>query len=107
MPQPKVHPSHAHRQAAYRRRCQEAARQQLKEKALPALPTISTIPGIARWRQAVANATQLLSATVQEMETYYDDRSEEWQESERGEDFRERLDTLCEARDALAELTTI
>lgn len=41
---------------------------------------------------------------AQEMEDYFNDRSEEWQESERGDNFQERLDALCEARDTVAEL---
>ena len=105
MPQRKMHASHAHRQAAYRKRCLEAQQRQLQEKGLPALPAIPTVPGTPRWRLAVAKATELLSMVAQEMEDYFADRSEEWQESERGEGFRERLDTLCEARDAVAELT--
>jgi hypothetical protein len=44
---------------------------------------------------------------AEEMETYYDDRSEEWQEGDRGESFRECLDELCEARDSVADLTVI
>jgi hypothetical protein len=32
---------------------------------------------------------------------YRDDRSEEWQESERGEEFQEKLDLLQEAIEAL------
>jgi hypothetical protein len=76
---------------------------QLQEKGLPASPAISTMPGTARWRQAVANAVELLSMVADEMESYFDDRSEGWQQSERGDSFRESIDTLCEARDAVAE----
>jgi hypothetical protein len=61
------------------------------------------MPGTARWRQAVANALDLLSMVVDEMDSYFGDRSEQWQESERGDSFRERIDALCEARDAVAD----
>jgi len=105
MPQRRVHASNAHRQAAYHRRRQEAIRRQRQEKGLPASPTISTMPGTARWRQALANAADLLSMVVDEMESYFDDRSEEWQEGERGDSFRERIEALCEARDAVADLS--
>ena len=105
MPQRKIHASHAHRQAAYHRRCQEARRKQLQEKGLPALPALPAMPGTARWKQAIDNATELLSIVGTEMETYFDDRSEQWQEGDRGQAFRERLDALYEARDTVAELT--
>jgi hypothetical protein len=106
MPQRKMHASHAHRQAEYRRRCEDARRQQLQEKGLPALPAVPTMPGTPRWRQAIANATDLLTMVADEMEAYFDDRLDEWQESEKGETFRERLDALREARDMVAELNT-
>jgi hypothetical protein len=105
MPQRRIHTSHAQRQAAYYRRRQDAIRRQLQEKGLPELPTIATIPGTARWRQAVANAIELLSMVASEMEAYFDDRSEQWQEGERGDSFRERIDALCEARDVVADLS--
>lgn len=104
MPQRKLHASHAHRQAAYRQRRREALDRQLRDKGLPPLPAIPTIPGAPRWRQAIANATDLLSMVANEMEAYCDDRSEQWRDSDRGESFHERLDALCEARDAVADL---
>ena len=104
MPQRKIHASHAHRQTAYRKRCLEAQQRQLQEKGLPALPAIPTVPGTPRWRLAIAKATELLSMVAQEMEGYFGDRSQEWQESERGENFQERLEAISEARDAVAEL---
>jgi hypothetical protein len=103
MPQPKVYASCAARQAAYRQRCQEARRQQLQEERLPAMPALPTIPGRARWRQTVANAIGLLSMVTEEMAAYFNDRSEAWQESDKGEEFCERLDALCEARDTITE----
>ena len=106
MPQPKLYASHAKRQAAYRKRHNEAMNQQLRDKGLPALPAVSTIPGATRWRQAIANATELLVMVAQEMETYFDERSEQWQESDKAESFRERLETVCEARDMITELAT-
>ena len=84
MPQPKVHESHAQRQAAYRRRCQEARSRQLQEKGLPDLPAISDIPGTARWRQAAESAARLLALVEDEMQAYYNDRSEAWLSRPRG-----------------------
>jgi len=106
MPQLRIHASHAQRQAAYHKRCQEARKRQLEEKGLPALPALPTVPGTARWKQCVANATQLLNMVADEMEAYFDDRSETWQESEKAEDFHERLDAVREICDALDNLPT-
>jgi hypothetical protein len=98
MPQRKTYASHAQRQAAYRRRCQEARRIQLQEKGLPELPAISNFPGTARWKQAIASAVKLLSLVEEEMQSYYDDRSEAWLESERADEFQERIEAIAEAR---------
>ena len=104
MPQPKTHDSHGQRQAAYRRRCQQARNRQLQEKGLPELPAISTIPGTARWKQAIANAGHLLSLVEQEMQTYYDDRSDSWLESERGDQFQERIEAVSQARQSAEDI---
>ena len=106
MPQRKMHASHAHRQAAYRKRCLEAQQRQLQEKGLPALPAIPTVPGTPRWRLAVAKATELLSMVAQEMEDYFADRSEVWHADGRGEQFQERMDAVEQAHEALVELAT-
>jgi hypothetical protein len=39
------------------------------------------------------------------MQEYFDERSEEWQEGERGEEHQERIDAVQTALDALAEIT--
>lgn len=96
--------SSAERQAAYRARCQEAQRQQLQAKGLPALPVLATVPGSARWRAALQSAQTLLGQVSSEMADYYEARSETWQESERGDAFRERQEAL-EA--LLSELETL
>jgi hypothetical protein len=41
---------------------------------------------------------------LDEMEAYRDERSDTWQESERGEAFQERLDAVTELLDGLDEL---
>jgi len=105
MPQPKIYASHAHRQAAYHQRREEARRLQLQERGLPALPAIPTMPGAARWNQSIASAMGMLSTVAQEMQSYFDGRSEEWQEGDRGQAFQERLDAIGAAKDEVAELT--
>jgi hypothetical protein len=104
MPQRRIHASPAHRQAAYHHRCQEALRQQLQKQGLPALPVLSNIPGTARWRQAITCAAHLLEVVGDEMEAYYEDRSEAWQESDRAEAFQERLEAVRDAQQAVEGL---
>ena len=94
MSQSRKYASSAERQAAYRARCQEAQRQQLQAKGLPALPMLPTVAGWPRWRAALQSAQSLLQQVSAEMSDYYDARSETWQESERGEEFRERQEAL-------------
>ena len=105
MPQPKRYASHAQRQAAYHKRREQARARQLEQKGLPPLPAIPAMPGSARWRQAITHATHLLAMVEQEMEAYFDDRSEQWQESEKAEAFQEQLGEVEQARQTLEDLT--
>jgi hypothetical protein len=59
------------------------------------------MPGNARWRGAISQAICLLTGVVSEMEDYFAERSEEWQESSRGEDHQQRLETVQEIINAL------
>lgn len=94
--QERKHATPAQRQAAYRKRCEAARNQQLNARGLPALPTIATLPGQARWTTALSSAQALVAQVSTEMHGYYDERTETWQESERGEAFQERLDMIEE-----------
>ena len=49
-------------------------------------------------------AQALLDTAVTEMQTYYEQRTETWQEGERGERFLERLEALQELHGAIDEL---
>ncbi len=104
MPYPKKHASHAARQAAYHKRQEKARREQLQAKGLLALPAIPTIPGYPRWRQALAHAESLLDMVATEMEDYANERSEEWNETDRADQFRENIDAITGIRDQLSEL---
>ena len=105
MPQPRIYTSGAERQVAYRKRQRAAAlRPQTNTSALVALPRPTHMPGTVRWRQAVAQAHGLLETVAREMEEYFSDRTEEWQESERGVSFQERIDALTEAKDMVEAL---
>jgi hypothetical protein len=103
MPTPRRYANHAERQAAYRQR-QAGARSQPFGPGLPTPAAIPTRPGPARWAALTRQAARWLQLVQEEMEAYYDQRSEAWQESERGELFRERLEAVQEAQAAAEEL---
>jgi len=64
------------------------------------------MPGTARWTAAIGKARSLLDIVQTEMQSYYDDRSQVWQEGERGEIFQERIASVESVLDALADLLT-
>lgn len=94
MPTPRQYSTQAERQAAYRKRQAEARRQEQQAKGLPALPAVPTLPGDKRWSAMQEQARALLQTMQEEMQAYYDERSEQWQESDKGEAMQERLDAL-------------
>jgi hypothetical protein len=104
MPQPRRHVSAAARQAAYRSRQDQVRQVELAAKGLPSLPVISSMPGWARWNASFKAAHELLADTLGEMADYYEDRSESWQEGERGEEHQERIASLEVVVDALSDL---
>lgn len=104
MPTPRHYANHAQRQAAYRKRIADARRQELQAKGMPPLPTVPTMPGVRRWETMSQQALLLLHTVQDEMQEYYDERSETWKESERGERMAERLQALPEAIAAVEEL---
>ena len=96
MPQPRKYATRAEQQAAYRKRRSVSERQLLAQKGLPPLPAIPTMPGNARWRAMIGQAHLLLSETVSEMQSYHDDRSEQWQDSTKAEELLTKLEHLEE-----------
>jgi len=106
MPQPKIHVSAAARQAAYRSRCERARHAALTAKGLPSLPAIATLPGARRWNASLIAAQELIACTLSEMQSYFEDRSDSWQESDRGEEHRERIASVEAVLDALGDLVT-
>jgi len=104
MPQKRKHATNSARQAAYRTRLQEARKQELAERGLPTLPPLSSMPGTTRWTGAIRRAEALLVLVHDEMQGYFDDRSEAWQESERGQLHQERIEALSEVLSALDAL---
>ena len=97
--------SAAAEQAAYRKRCEAARKRVLASKGLPQLPAISTMPGWPRWTASLSTARELIERTVEEMQEYFDERSEEWQEGEKAPVFQERIDEVQAMLDAMSELT--
>ena len=80
MPQYRKYNSNAQRQRVYRNRQTMERRRELADKGLPPLPRISTMPGAARWNDAVERCVELLDMVREEMTEYYDERSESWQQ---------------------------
>jgi len=103
MPQPKKHASSADRQKAYRKRCARARQAEMNGKGLPPLPVIANMPGWPRWNASINAAHELVDRTVEEMQEYFGERTQAWQEGERGGKHQERLDAAQTALDALAD----
>lgn len=94
MPQPRQHASSAARQLAYRTRCGQRAANHLAKPA-PSRPVrLSAKPGHRRWNVMLKQAQDAISAIADEMESYYDDHSDEWRDGERGEAFKERYEAV-------------
>jgi hypothetical protein len=103
MSQPRKYASAAERQAAFRDRRATAWKTQMQAKGLPALPPITTMPGTVRWRGAIRTAHGLLAMVCDEMQTYIDERSEQWHESDQAQELQEKLSGIEEIRDALED----
>ncbi len=80
----------AARQKRFRRRQQDTRRCEQIEKGLPPMPAIPSMPGTPRWRAAIEAAQALVSEVLDEMEYYFEDRSDTWQESLQGDQHKDR-----------------
>lgn len=110
MPQPRKHAGSAERQAAYRRRQAELGCKLTGTASVagstypwPQPSRISLKPGYRRWQMLLADAQRRVQATAEEMQSYYDERSEKWRE-ERGEEFMDRLDAVLDIDAAFDQL---
>ncbi len=101
MPQSRRYADNAAKQRAYRARQAQAREEERHAKGLPPRAPLPTMPSRARWEGLVAQARQVLALACDEMQTYYDDRSEAWHESERAAAFLEDLDHLQAVLDDL------
>ena len=103
MHQPRQTKSNAERQAAFRRRRSETHAALEAAKGLPPLPAIATIPGWRRWRRLLAQTEDALRNAHEQMQSYYDERSDDWLESDKAEQFTERMDAVEELIDNVVE----
>ena len=76
----------------------------LESKGLPRLPAVPTIPGHTRWNAMIRTAYTLLTNAAEEMQDYYDDRSEEWQKGEKAEALIEKMEQIQEAAENVSLL---
>src|SRR5579862_8136248 len=104
MPTPRRHANPAQRQAAYRQRLTAAREEELRVRELPSLPAIPTVPGERRWDLLRRRALEALRTMQEEMQSYHEQRSENWQVTERGEALAERLQALQEIVSAVEGL---
>jgi hypothetical protein len=95
MPTPRKYPTNAARQAAYRTR--------LMAGRSDKTPSPPLHPGYRRWARLLRQAEALLTSIVDEMEAYCAERSEAWQNSERGEELLEQLAAREEIRELLRD----
>lgn len=92
--------SNALRQAAYRRRREGTEDAHVARR----MPSIPITPGRRRWNAMLKESSLLLDHAAREMEDYFDQRSEQWQDSEVGECLAQTLES---AQDALAILEDV
>ena len=94
----------AARQQRFRKRQALTRQSEQAAKGLPALPAIPSLPGHARWRGMISQAQMLLSTASEEMASYFEDRSEAWQDSAQAEELLAKVELLQEA---MAQLQSI
>jgi hypothetical protein len=89
------------RQSRFRKRQQEVRRREQREKGLPPMPKITAMPGKARWQATVEAAEALLSQAAEEMEEYWENRSETWKESYAASELLQRRKRLTKIAETL------
>ena len=105
MPQPRQYTDAAERQRAYRQRQAENIRIMAQGISTPIPPmTISNIPPQRRWNDLQSKAYYALEMLRDEMQAYYNDRTERWQESEAGTAMQERIETVENLLSELEEM---
>jgi hypothetical protein len=105
MPQPRRHQDNAAKQRAYRARRACSRRAEQQAKGLPPAPPLPTLPSRARWQALLTQARLALETARDEMQAYYEDRSEAWQAGERAATLAEQIDQLGVVLDELEALS--
>ena len=98
MPTLRKHANTAEKQAAYRQRLAAQTQAESKANAIP------TVPGHRRWRAMRSQSLCILDAAISEMESYHDQRSDAWRDSERGEALSEMMESMAEIAAELRDL---
>jgi hypothetical protein len=106
MPQPRRYEDQAARQRAYRARQAQARHDEQQAQGLPPAPALPTMPSRARWQALINRARLAVETARDEMQAYDDDRSDEWQQSDRATILAEHIDLLSTALDDLEALPT-
>lgn len=96
MPTPRKYESGAERQAAYR------ARRKTRGNSV----TSATVAGSVyrRWEAMQRQALSILEEVTGEMEVYFNQRSEAWWDSDRGETFAEMMEAVADIVEAVKEV---
>ena len=89
------------RQQRFRERQGLTRQAEQAAKGLPALPAIPSLPGHARWCAMITQAQMLLTTASEEMASYFDDRSDAWQESVPAEELLAKIELLQETASQL------
>ena len=95
--------SNAERQKAFRERVRRRLAAVDTPAPLPDKPKLSAMPANKRWSAMLDQAKAILTTRRDEMQEYFDDRSETWQEGDKGTAFQERLDAMESVLDELDE----
>ncbi len=103
MPTPKIYSSPAEKSRAQRERERERRVAEQAAKGLPPVAPIPTMPSRPRWTAQVAAAVAFLEASRDEQQSYYDERSESWQESDAGTELAARIEAIENALGSLEE----
>ena len=106
MPTPRKHANNAERQAAYRSRRSLRSQSQLITQ-IPASEgsQVSSKPSYRQWRAKIVEARSLIESIKEQMELYYDERSEQWQQSEQGEKHSETMELIEEIVSLMQDLS--
>jgi len=68
------------------------------------MTAIPPVPGLRRWRAMRNQCVSILDAAAGEMEVYHNQRSDAWQDSERGEEFADMMESMAEIAAALRDI---